>query len=480
MTDNYKCFENVFKKDWYVQGFNATPLFLNAAAYSGIAMKKILGYGYQSFFFHYHQGYGEMGYLQSDIKGIWKIVKKNIAVDPNYLKKIKEKQNHVAEKNKRVFKQIDKLNLKKIDNIELITFLHNTIKGLINSVGSAHIIEPIGIGIEKEFKRELLKAIGPIKEFNHHYALLTTQTQSSFFAQEEQELKSSIKLPLSKRKIALKKHCSKYFWLRNSYAKPIYLTENDFIKRSKVLDKRKKVNINIKKQKDNLISKLKLNLVNKNRIKIIDFTSLWQDKRKADILIAVGYLGKIVHELARRLKIKPEILYYLGSQEALNIKSVKEIELMKTKLVKRKKNTFVLMQGNKEYISQPRDAQKILKLKQFLIKKQSQQNGAIHGSIANTGTAVGRAVVCKGIKSLINVRQGDVLVASMTRPEFMPALKKVVAIVTDEGGVTCHAAIMARELNIPAVIGTKYSTKVLKDGMIVEVKGSHGIVNIIG
>jgi len=480
MVDNYRYFENAFKKDWYIQGFNAVPLFLNTAAYSGIAMKKVLGYGYQSFLFHYHRGYGEMGYLNSDIKRLWKIVKKNIAIDSSYLERIKKKYNCLVEKNKKVFEQIDNLNLKKISDTESIILLHNTVEDLIDSVGLAHIIEPIGIEIEKEFKKELLKAIGPIKEFNRYYALLTAPTQPSFFAQEERELRSLVKLSPAKRKIAIKKHCSKYFWLKNSYVKPIYLKENDFIKRLKILDKKKKVSINSKRQKDNLIKKLKLDSANKNKIKIIDFASIWQDERKTYILTSIGYIGKVVNELARRLKIKPEILYYLGSQEALKINSFKELELIKSRLMKREKNTFVLMQDKKEYISQPRDAQKILKLKQFLIEKKSQQNGAIHGSVANTGTAIGRVVICKGIKSLVKVRQGDVLVSSMTRPEFMSALKKAVAIITDEGGVTCHAAIVARELKIPAVIGTKYATKMLKDGMIVEVKGNHGIVNIIG
>lgn len=78
------------------------------------------------------------------------------------------------------------------------------------------------------------------------------------------------------------------------------------------------------------------------------------------------------------------------------------------------------------------------------------------------------------------VQRGDVLVASMTKPEFVPALKKVVAIVTDEGGITSHAAIVAREFGISAVIGTKVATQLLKDGMLVEVRVNHGFVRIIG
>lgn len=77
------------------------------------------------------------------------------------------------------------------------------------------------------------------------------------------------------------------------------------------------------------------------------------------------------------------------------------------------------------------------------------------------------------------MKQGDILVASMTNTYLMPAVTKAGAIVTDEGGVTSHAAIVARELKIPCVIGTQIATKWLQDGDIVEVDSDHGIVTVI-
>ncbi len=478
MKGDYGQFQKAFKKKWYIQGFNARPLFLNAAAYSGMITKKFLGYGYSSFVFHYHRGYCEMGYLNSDLKRLWLIIKKKIAADSRYLEKIKGKQKNIIKKCEKAFKQIGNLDLKKINQSDLINLLRQTDKAFTDSLTIAHIIEPISIQIEKEFKNELLKTVGPVKEFNQYYSLLTTPGELSFFSQEEKELRALAGLPLDKRKRALIRHCHKYFWLRNSYAGPKYLNEDDFIKRLKGFKKEKRVN-NIGR-KNILIKKLKLKHSLKEKIKIIDFASVWQDERKADILRGITYLGKVVDELARRTRVRRDLLYYLGCREILNIKSLEDIKSFKEKLIARQRNTFILMQSEKEIISLPEDSQRILLLKQKLIKKQSKQNGAIHGSIANTGTAVGRVSICRGIESLSKVRQGDVLVTSMTRPEFMPALKKAVAVITDEGGITCHAAIVARELNIPAVIGTKIATKILRDGMMVEVKGNHGIVNIIG
>ena len=70
---------------------------------------------------------------------------------------------------------------------------------------------------------------------------------------------------------------------------------------------------------------------------------------------------------------------------------------------------------------------------------------------------------------------GDVLLAVMTRPVYVPAMRKASAIVTNEGGVTCHAAIVSRELGIPCVIGTKIATKVFKDGDLIEVDADKGL-----
>ena len=74
------------------------------------------------------------------------------------------------------------------------------------------------------------------------------------------------------------------------------------------------------------------------------------------------------------------------------------------------------------------------------------------------------------------MKEGDVLVAKMTNPDMVPAMRKVAAIVTDEGGMTCHAAIVSRELGTPAVVGTKKATTVLHVGQLVTVDGEKGLV----
>ena len=96
------------------------------------------------------------------------------------------------------------------------------------------------------------------------------------------------------------------------------------------------------------------------------------------------------------------------------------------------------------------------------------------GEAASLGVASGTVRIVPDPSQVDKVRKGDVLVAEMTSPDFAPALNRAVAIITDRGGRTSHAAIVSRELGIPCVVGTEKATKVLTDGQEVTVDGSHG------
>ena len=83
------------------------------------------------------------------------------------------------------------------------------------------------------------------------------------------------------------------------------------------------------------------------------------------------------------------------------------------------------------------------------------------------------------VSELNKVKKGDILVTYMTSPNFLLAMKLSAGFVTNEGGLTCHAAIVARELKKPCVIGTKIATEVIKDGDLIEVDANKGVVKII-
>ena len=101
------------------------------------------------------------------------------------------------------------------------------------------------------------------------------------------------------------------------------------------------------------------------------------------------------------------------------------------------------------------------------------------GLAVNRGAFKGKVKKVVDLSKLGEVKQGDVLVTSMTRPQYNNAIKNAGAIVTDEGGMLCHASILAREFDIPCIVGTKIATKVLKDGDRVEVDADEGIIKIL-
>ncbi|MCX6652714.1 MAG: phosphoenolpyruvate synthase [Methanomassiliicoccales archaeon] len=100
----------------------------------------------------------------------------------------------------------------------------------------------------------------------------------------------------------------------------------------------------------------------------------------------------------------------------------------------------------------------------------------LKGLAASPGVVSGPVRVLKEDESLDVVKKGDVLVTVMTSPDMVPAMTRAAAIVTDEGGMTCHAAIVARELGTPCIVGTREATEKLSDGMLITVDGTRGLV----
>jgi pyruvate, water dikinase len=100
----------------------------------------------------------------------------------------------------------------------------------------------------------------------------------------------------------------------------------------------------------------------------------------------------------------------------------------------------------------------------------------LQGQAASPGIAVGQVIKIKGSTEINRVKSGDILVASMTSPDFVPAMKKAAGIITDKGGQTSHAAIVSRELGVPAIVGTSTGMSLLKLGQTLTIDGSTGNV----
>jgi len=135
--------------------------------------------------------------------------------------------------------------------------------------------------------------------------------------------------------------------------------------------------------------------------------------------------------------------------------------------------------GGTFYILQSRPITTIGNRKEAKGMSEEHKPGAkllLKGQGAAPGIASGKVVIIRDVRDVGKVKEGDILVTKMTNPDMVPAMRKVAAIITDEGGMTCHAAIVSRELGTPAIVGTKNATNLLRNDQLVTVDGEKGHV----
>ncbi|MBI4427165.1 MAG: hypothetical protein HY569_01630 [Candidatus Magasanikbacteria bacterium] len=198
------------------------------------------------------------------------------------------------------------------------------------------------------------------------------------------------------------------------------------------------------------------------------------DRRKECMTQAIHYLDFLMAEIGRRFNLPLYDLRYIRASELDQLPNIAE-ELRS----RRERSLYVVLPGGKEALFIGDEAENLFKTLEKTDAENKSSVEILRGNCASPGKVTGIVKICRGEVELGKVNDGDILVACMTQPEFLPAVKKAKAIITDEGGITCHAAIVSRELGIPCVIGTKIATKVLKDGDEVEVDANHGVVTVI-
>ncbi len=192
---------------------------------------------------------------------------------------------------------------------------------------------------------------------------------------------------------------------------------------------------------------------------------------------------KQVHEQEKLMKkdgvrnVMLRVAKNIASKQKL---SDKQILLLATLGVKLEKHYFFpqdaewAIEKGKVYLVQTRPVTTVGKQLGATALRSPKHEVFLKGDPASPGVAAGPVKILYSVKELHKVQSGDILVADMTNPDFVPAMKKAVAIVTQRGGRTSHAAIVSREMGIPAVVGVADVLKTLRDGMVITVNGAVG------
>lgn len=243
---------------------------------------------------------------------------------------------------------------------------------------------------------------------------------------------------------------------------------------------------------DNLdISKMKVSCYEKKLSEKAKFLLNWSREYAYILNISMEQLYKAVYlarplfaEVAKRLGIALDELSYLLIKEVTQALNEGELDKkLKNKIKERKLGYIYYFVNHKSDVLTGEDYKKvkteILDNIKKVDKKERETRKTIKGMIGNKGYVKGRVSVILDENKISRVKRGDILVCSMTCPTYVPAIEKAAAIITDEGGLLCHAAVISREFNKPCIIATKIATQVLKDGDFVEVDANKGIIKII-
>lgn len=339
-----------------------------------------------------------------------------------------------------------------------------------------------GVGIIRNTNRYVQERLLDIFKSGETVATIFSTDEKSFFFKEHEELvKLAQKIKnkkIGKKEIdkLLEKHQKKYFYLAFNYYGKNVLEINYFQKRLKEILKNKK-------QMEDPYEKLKAEKNKRGKLiqelnpdsatkKLIDFGSTctyFKDFIRGNLnrLHYCTYL--LFEEAGRRMGKHWEEVAGFTAEE------IRKLLVHETEFSRR---DFIFVYSDKKgvHLISGKEAEKeIKKIKKNFIVSALQE---FKGTPANTGKAKGKILIVRK-PSDAEGKKNFIMASPMTTPDLMQAMKKSIAIITDEGGLTSHAAIVARELGKPCVIGTKIATKVLRDGDIVEVDADRGIVKIL-
>lgn len=419
---------------------------------------------------------------QAYIKGLYKLLAK-----PKFIKNFHKDAQKTLEQ---ILKQSQSKmfgNLKKLTKAELVNLFQNfvlpsTEQFYIRMWTVFNIGEPLANVVTKELEKYLKH-----RDVTKYLLSLSSPLEPNDVLNERMDL---LRLAISKSKLPgnifnknLDSHTARYRHIPMFDFDHTPYNKKDFLKELKGIKNPKKELGDLTrtfagKKKDflRIISKIKPNPASKKLFYFLKENVFLRDYRDMIRQKFNLELRKFYGEVAHRLGLSIGQVAGLTNQEIIScLKSGRKFP--KTIAKSRAQAYLLIQKGNAITIYSGKSALKKAKteLKNQAVKEVSE----IKGIIGSPGVARGRVKIIFTNKDLHKIKPGDVMVATMTRQDFVPAMRKAAALITDEGSVTAHAAIIARELKIPCIVAAKTATQILKDGNMVEVDGNKGVVKLL-
>lgn len=385
----------------------------------------------------------------------------------------------------KVFTNAEKLDFGRLSDSELLSVLDRLFWAEAPVAAWGYLADSFLSGGESNWLLEEIK-----KEIINQKVIeiLTAPGFESFVNQERIHL-FKVGVLKKKNKILysqlLQEHRDRYYWIQNNYW-VVYNHSVDFFEQELLKLQRQKIDlvrilrqesqrvkINLQRKND-IFTKLHLSKRLQNIIYCSDCIGLIQDTRKQAALRLNHFLFLIAEQIAKRVKIP--------RQEALNLvyPEVRDILINRKpdrqELKRRIKKCFIFL-SDKGYKILSGAKAEVISTKNFHYADNKMKG--LTGTPAFRGKVTGLVRIVNSHKDMALFKKGEILVTNNTTPEFVPLMKKSVAIATEQGGMTTHAAIVSRELRVPCIVGVKGITRILKTRDLVEVDAERGIVKLL-
>lgn len=455
-------------------------------------MKKNLGldFGYD----HYRSIDQDVVYSQEEVNHVFmKVEQKFKEEGVNFFKYLLDKWGGYA---KLVWGKVDEIRKKEFSsysNKDLIKEFDDLVaryKLFSTSLNLPMAIEPIA---DREIKGRLEEFFKDMSIVDEYYSILIypdketagTEEVINFYRIASKVKKGEVPLDLKNNKLRslIRDHLNKYGWINTRGFYGDSWTEEEIFSRlkqimeedceKKYLELRDNVKVNSKRTQE-ILNQMDADPDLRDLVEITKkFVAFRTDRM--DLYNKSGYMVRnLFSEMAKRLNLDLSDFFSLTVDEVRQ--ALLENKDFSSELNERRKGFgFIFYAGTTKVVT----GNELEGYKKELREQQGELSENVKGTVAFKGNVRGRVKVVYDKRDLYKVKKGDVLVTSMTIPDYIGAMERAVAFVTDEGGILCHAAIVSREMKKPCIIGTKTATKVLKDNDFVEVDAIKGIVRKI-
>lgn len=455
-------------------------------------LKKYLGESYKNQVYYFENGDGYWGTDLAAWNQIGRKLVERIAAGKFNLSGLVSDHIYYGKKVFQLCQKMERLDLKIAANRQIGIWLKQAIANYLklNELGFVAVVSDVEHGFLSKQLIKILKSKNVAEDKLQTYLnkLATSDQETLVFQEQTELLRLMIKYRNEKklkRTREFDEHVQKFTWLNFGYLGPAW-QKRDFLVRIRKMKKEYKNSSvalanhlrylkNIKHDRQTAEQQLKLNMREK-LIFVHTRTFSYLKAYRVDMRHYFCYVTNLVFlELSKRYNIPSLWFRYANEQEILNLLADRRFNVRQ--VLERSKFYAEIREAHRLTVPAKKEFKNMMDTAVVIEKKQ--KTDKIFGQAAYLGKIQGRVKIILSPKDINKVKKGDVLVAVYTDPNLLPAMEKAVAFVTDQGGITSHAAIVAREMKKPCLIGTKIATKVLKDGDFVEVDATKGVVKIL-